>query len=231
MQSIQYTHNKELTTANSWNKTLYMYFYAFFIQQQNLIHPDIWRFYINKTFKKAIPCSILFHFSICMYTIITYDRMVSSPYTYFSVSCFSTHTISHQVTYCKGIAQAGFVILTRYLQSIEYSHCLLSISQMRLLFCHVPERVLTRKHHYQWLLVFVKVKLPLDSVSSHYLIWIVQTAQCVYLCINFKEVCTCSIDTAVNERRWPIGKYILVQHFPKHVECGSVEMAPHAVQI
>lgn len=80
------------------------------------------------------------------------------PYTYFSVSCFRHSVIKSHIA--MDSTSRVCVILTRYLQSIEYIHSLLSISQMRLVFCHV-----------------------------------------------------------------------LVQNFPKHVECGSVKMAPHAVQI
>lgn len=71
-------------------------FLWFFIQQQNLFHPDIWRVYTNKTFKKSIPFLILFHFSICMYTIIAYDRMVSSPiYIFFRLLFFHLVIKSH----------------------------------------------------------------------------------------------------------------------------------------
>lgn len=77
---------RRVNNSKFMEQTLYMYFYDFLFN--NLFHPDIWRVYTNKTFKKSIPFLILFHFSICMYTIIAYDRMVSSPYTYFSCLLF-----------------------------------------------------------------------------------------------------------------------------------------------
>lgn len=76
---IQYKHNEELTTADSWNKTLYMYFYDFLFNNRTFFILISGEFIQTKPLKKSIPFLILFHFSICMYTIIAYDRMVSSP--------------------------------------------------------------------------------------------------------------------------------------------------------
>lgn len=77
--SIQYKHNEELTTADSWNKTLYMYFYDFLFNNRTFFILISGEYIQTKPLKKSIPFLILFHFSICMYTIIAYDRMVSSP--------------------------------------------------------------------------------------------------------------------------------------------------------
>lgn len=100
----------------------------------------------NKTFKKIN--SIFDFISFFNLYVHNYSIWQNGFFPHIHIFPSLVFPLSHQVTYCKGTAQAGFVILTRYLQSIEYIHSLLSISQMRLLFCHVPERVFTRNHHY-----------------------------------------------------------------------------------